>query len=331
MPNPTARDLQVVDPLLTNVSIAYMQGDDQYIADKVFPVVPVDVQGGKYPIYDKGSWLRSEARVRAPGTESAGGGWAVSSASFFCDIIAVHKDLDDPTKAVARSRASGTFNLEQDATRYVTQQCLLKRDKQWAAAYFTAGVWTTQLQGVAGAPGANQFQQWNVGGSTPIMDVKTQIIRFARTTGFRPNKFVIGPDVWLQLSEHAGVTARMGVNQSRVVDLTFLDQLLGLPAGATQVAWAIENTAAEGAADNIGFIFGKHALLAYAAPNPGLMTPSAGYTFEWTAYPGVGSRSVRIKNFRLEQIESDRIEGEYAVDPRIVAQDLGMFFKDAVA
>ena len=65
---------------------------------------------------------------------------------------------------------------------------------------------------------------------------------------------------------------------------------------------AIHNTAKEGATASHSFIGGKHALLCYAAPSPGLMTPSAGYTFSWTGYVGASDNGVRIKRFRMEEL-----------------------------
>ena len=45
MPSPTPRDVHV-DAALTNISIAYKQSDDAFVAEKVFPVVPVGKQSG---------------------------------------------------------------------------------------------------------------------------------------------------------------------------------------------------------------------------------------------------------------------------------------------
>jgi hypothetical protein len=38
-----------------------------------------------------------------------------------------------------------------------------------------------------------------------------------------------------------------------------------------------------------------------------------------------------MKRFRMEQLASDRIEIEMAIDEKIVAPDLGMFINNAVA
>jgi hypothetical protein len=94
---------------------------------------------------------------------------------------------------------------------------------------------------------------------------------------------------------------------------------------------AIENTAAEGAANVHAFIGGKHALLLYAPASPGLMTPSAGYTFTWQGLLGGGVLGSRISRFRMEHLKSDRLEIEQAFAQKKVAADLGYFFSGAVA
>ena len=54
-------------------------GSVQGAAADAFPVVPVQKQGDLYWKYDKGDWFRGQAELRAPATESAGGGWEVLS------------------------------------------------------------------------------------------------------------------------------------------------------------------------------------------------------------------------------------------------------------
>ena len=80
MPLPTASDVHV-NAALSNISIAYMQEASGFVADKVFPIVPVQRQGDRYFVYNRGDLLRSEAQLRAPGTESAGGGFRLDNTS----------------------------------------------------------------------------------------------------------------------------------------------------------------------------------------------------------------------------------------------------------
>ncbi len=111
-----------------------------------------------------------------------------------------------------------------------------------------------------------------------------------------------------------------------------IDQLL--------VMDAVKNTGAESSSEGAGainagesnaFIGGKAALLVYAAPSPSLMTPSGGYSFSWTGFMGAGALGQRIKRFRMEHLESDRIEIQMAYTQKIIAPEAGTFFTSIIA
>jgi hypothetical protein len=67
------------------------------------------------------------------------------------------------------------------------------------------------------------------------------------------------------------------------------------------------------------------ALLCYTPSAPSLMTPAAGYIFTWNGYLAGNSFGVRMKNFRMEHIASDRIEGEMTYDMRVISPEMGVF------
>ena len=327
MPLPTSGDVHVNRPL-TNISIAYIQAADQFIATKVFPNVPVSKQSDRYFVYEKQDWFRDEAKVRAPGTESAGGGWRIDNTpTYFAPVIAVHKDVDDQIRA----NADAPINMDRDATTWVTQQLLLKRERIWAGSYFQPGVWDTDLAGVAAAPGAGQFLQWDQANSTPIEDITGAAVAVAEKTGFRPNTLVLSPFVFNAVRNHPDVLDRIKYTQRGVVTTDILAGLFDVER--VLVPWGVVNLANEGVVGDADFefVFGKNALLTYANPTPSILQPSGGYIFSWTGFLGAGANGNRIKQFRIEQIASDRIEGEMAFDAKLVSADLGVFFEDAVA
>lgn len=324
--NPTRGDVHVNRPL-TNISIAFIQNADNFIADKVFPNIPVPKQSDRYFVYERADWFRDDAEKRAPGTESAGGGFRIDNTpSYFADVWALHKDVDDQIRA----NADEPINMDRDATEYVTQQLMLRREKQWATDYFTTGIWGTQKQGVAAAPGAGQFLQWNDANSTPVEDITTMVIDIAKLTGFRPNTLVLSPYVFNTLKNHADILDRIKYTQRGTVTTDILASLFEVDR--VLVAMATSNKATEGAAANFDFVISDKAmLLCYSNPTPSILTPSAGYTFSWTGYLGAGTAGNRIKRFRMEELSSDRIEGEMAFDLKLIAADLGAFFYDAIA
>jgi len=330
--NPTQSDLHVNVPL-TNISIAWMQSSDAYIADKVFPSVPVQKQSDLYWKYNKAEWRQTVVEQRAPSTESPGSGWSVDTDNYFAHVYAVHKDIDDQLRA----NADSNFSLDRDATNFVTNQLLLRRDIDWVNRYFKAGVWGTDKVGVAASPTGTQFLQWDNAGSTPIEDVTSQIIEFRELTGFAPNMLVIGPYVLQALRNHPELLDRIKYTERGIVTEDLIASLLGvekiLVSYATQAVGATYQDPKQTEANaTYSFIAnGKSALLAYAPKGPSLMQPSAGYTFTWNGYLGGNNKGVRIKNFRMEHIASDRIEGEMTYDMKVVAKDLGVFWSAAVA
>lgn len=326
MPNPTRAQVHI-DRALTNMSVAYIQSASAFIADKVFPIVQVQKQSDRYFVYDKGDWYRDEAVERAPATESAGGGYDIDNTpSYFARKYGYHKDITEEDRA----NSDAPLNPDQDAMEFITQKLLIKRERIWAANYFTTGVWTDKT-GVASAPAANQFLQWNDANSTPILDIKEQKTAVLGGTGFEPNVLVLGAEVYDQLCEHPDIVDKIKYSQKGVVTPDLLAGILDIPK--ILVAKAVVNTAARGATDAVGFIHGKGALLVYAAPRPAIKMPSAGYSFAWTGLLGAGAFGNRISRIEMPWLGegTERIEGEMAFDMKVVAADLGVYFATAVA
>lgn len=325
MPQPTISDVHI-DAILTNISVAYMQRAENMIADKVFPVVPVDKKSNKYFTYDKNDWFRDEAQRRAPGTESAGGGYNLSTDTYSADVWAFHKDVDDQTLA----NADTPLNPLREAAEFVTSRLLLRREVQFISDFMTTGVWANEETGVASGAGANQFIQWNdYSNSDPIEDIEAAKETILSTTGYEGNTLVLGYQVFRQLKNHPDIVDRYKYTTSSVITEDMMARLFGVDR--LLVAKSVRATNAEGLTGAYSFNFGKAANLLHVAPNPGLMTPSAGYIFAWTGVSGGLGSTIGTSQFRMESLKAARIEAEVAFDNKVVAQDLGYFFASAVA
>jgi hypothetical protein len=326
---PTPGDVHVNVPL-TNISIAFMQSQQNFVASRIFPNVPVDKQSDRYYTYDRGEFNRDEAKERAPSTESEGGGYTVDNTpTYFARVYAFHKDIDDQMRA----NADAVINPDRDATQYVTMKALIRREKIFVTNFFAGGLWSFDYDGVAAAPGANQVLQWNDANSNPIEDVRFAKTAILESTGFEPNKLVLGRKVYDKLVDHPDIIDRIKYGQTAGDAAMANRQTLAklFEVDTIEVMNAIENTAVEGRAAVHSFIGGKKALLCYAAPTPGLMQPSAGYTFSWTGYMGAGAEGNRIRTFRMENLKSDRVEIEFAFDQKLISADLGFFWDSIVA
>lgn len=328
MPIPSAVHL---DSLLTNLSVAWMNEESAYIAGRVFPNVSVSKQSDKYRVFNKNDWFRDEARVRADTTEAAQVDYTLSTDSYYADVYAVKQLIGDQTYA----NFDQPGNLLQDTTRFLTHKLLLQRDVQFASDFLKTGVWGLDLTGVAAAPSTNQFIQWNdYTNSNPIVDVEVGKTAVAATTGIEANTLVLGRDVLAVLRNHpdiidrinyTGNGGRTGADEAILAGVFGVDRVL--------IARAIKATNAEGATAAYAKIsVAKQAFLCYSAPNAGLMTASAGYTFSWNQIPGgAPGQPVAIKRYRDEAKAADVVEAQSAYDNKVVAPELGVFFNSVIA
>ena len=328
---PPTRQMVHVDRPLTNVSVAYIQKAEMFVADKVFPVVSVQKQSDRYFVYLKEDWFRDEAVERAPATESAGGGYEIDNTpTYFCRKYAYHKDVTEED----RTNQDIPLNVDIDAAQFVSQKMLLRRETRWATSFFTDGVWGTDLLGVDAGPAAGEFLRWDQNGSTPIQDISTAKMAIASVTGYIPNKLVLGANVYEALRNHDEILGRIVFTQRGIVTTDILAALFDVEE--IVVGWAVRNIANKIPGDptneDTDFLLGNHALLAYAPARPGLKQPTAGYTFAWTGLLGAGAYGNRIVRIQMPQlgIGTERIEGEMAFDLRVVAAELGYFFQGAV-
>lgn len=316
MPQPTMSDVHV-DRALTDLSVRFTQSADMFVADRVFPRVPVQHRSDVYYVYDRSYWFKTDAQVRAPATESAGSGYEFTTDSYLTTEYAIHKDIDDMTRA----NADSPLTLDRDATEFVTQHILQKKEQDWVSTFFTSGVWGTDVTPT------NTWDDYVSG--DPIGDLRTGIISMAKATALKPNTLVMGPEVWDKLQDHPDFLDRIKYTQKGIVGTDLLAEMLGI--SRVLIAWSVKNSAAEGETASYSFNFGKNALLAHVPSSAGLNTPAAGYTFTWTGYPGSGSNGMRVSRFRMEAIRSDRIEAECSYDQKVVSSELGYFFNAAVA
>lgn len=316
MSQPTINDVHL-DAILTNISVAYIQNTENFVASKVFPDVPVQKQTDKYYTYTKADWFRDEAVLRADSTESEGSGYGISTAAYSCDVYAFHKDIGDKV----RKNADAGIDLDRDATEFVTQRLLLRKEIQWVTEFFTTSVWGTDLTPT------NLWSDFSA--SDPIEDIETGKETILKNTGFAPNTLVLGYQAWRKLKNHPDFIDRVKYTSAANMTPDIIARMLEVDR--VIISKGIKNTANEGATAAYGFTHGKHALLCYVAPSPGLLTPSAGYTFSWSGVSaGMGS-NVGISRMEMPLKKAVRVEGEIAWDNKVVGSDLGYFFNGAVA
>ena len=315
MPNPTSFDVHV-DAILTNMSVAYMQEAYAFVASRAFPQVQVQKQSDRYFVYDQADFFRDQVQRRADGTQSAGTGYSLSTAAYSAEVYALHKDIGDQTRA----NADDPLDMDMDATRFLTQQMLIRQEVEWASAAFTTGVWGSDV-----VPGV----LWDAANSTPIANIETGKNAVLTATGYVPNTVIMSYKVFSALMDNADIVDRIKYTSTESVSEDLLARLFNVDR--VLIMAGTYNTAANGATASYSQIGDKDVLLCYVPQNPGLMQPSAGYTMVWNGVSSGMGTSSAISRFRLEAEKADRIEIEAAWDTKIVSSALGYFLSNVTS
>lgn len=316
--NPTAGDVHVNRPL-TNFSQKYLQDQSRFIATRAMPNMPVSKQSDLYYVFSRADFFRDEAEERADGTESAGGSFTLSTDPYFARVYAFHKDVTDRQRA----NQDELVRLDESAAQYVTQKLLIKREQDFLDAYFGTGIWTAT--GSDAAVGT----AWDADNSTPIEDVRDALSTVHGATGYRPNKMIITREGLDALLDNDEILTRILGGATNSVPAMVQRQLLAqlFEMDEIHVIEAVKNSAAKGAAESTAFMGTAGQALVYYAPNSvGIEEPTAGSTFSWTGFMGATGNGMRIKRFRKESVEADRVEGQMSYDHKVVASELGFLF-----
>jgi hypothetical protein len=164
---------------------------------------------------------------------------------------------------------------------------------------------------------------------TPYLEIDAQIVEVLKKTGRKPNKLVCGIEVRNALKEHPLVVDRIKYTSSKVADDAEIARLLGLDEILT--SYAVRDAASEGKAANTGFVVpSKSALLLFTPSEASIETPSAGYTFSWSGLNGERRAGMKMRKFRRDENDADRIVADMAFDHKITGSDLGVFFHNIV-
>jgi len=339
VPEPTSRQGGRPDNYLTNVALRYgIAMGNVYIADKVFPVAPVNQSAAKYKVFPRSYFMRDEVAVRPLGGTPRVVGYRLSEESYFAEEEALRAKID----VRERVDAGGTpgHDIERAKTELLMSQHLIHRDRRWASEFFKTGVWGTDLTGVAsGTPTSSQFLRWDNDNSNPIKEISTRAFGVGQKVGgaYRPRTLVLGVDVFIALQSHPLILDRMADSEARVIDNQVLANFFGVdrvlvPQGVVNTGPEKESVAATEAAAVYQYIVDtKDALLVYSAPRPSTEMPSGGYVFAWTGLLGTMAFDPTAAVTRgRDDSYSDWIDVRVAYDMKVTAPELGVFFDNAV-
>ena len=318
-----------VDQPRTNLTLAYAQSQENFIADKVFPTVGVSKQSDKYYIYDRANMNRTgDVEKLAPRTEVNRIGMTLSTSSYFADVYGLGMDFDEQTLA----NEDAMLDIRSAGAETLAMRLMIHREEQFASNFFVASQWGTDNT----LSGNDQWSDYT--NSDPI-----DAVTLARRTvqlgsgGFKPNTMVVGKEVRDKLINHPDVLARLNggatVTNTALVTDAKLAEIFEVEN--FYVMEAVKNSSVEGVAESNAFIGGKNALLCYTPSNAGLMSPAAGLTFAWNNLEGVNNLGITVESFSDDALKrqqiAEMIQVKMSYDMKVVGADLGYLFINAVA
>lgn len=329
MTQPTQYQVLDADRVLTNLSIANMSDMSGFVAGRVFPTVPVNLQASKFKTYKSGDFDRTEMRITADGSPAPLTGFGYGEDNYFCDTYKLGAVVGNATIA----NASSPLQPLQETTMLLTRQAMIFREEKFYDTYIKQGVWATDAQGVASGATGNQFVQFSdYTNSDPIAVMADRMVQFSLlNAGTKANKLLITRDVFNVLKNHPSIIERIiyiAGSEPAIINERHLSALFEVEV---MVLDAVRNTALEGVDASYAFFKENAMLLLYAAPTAGLMTDSAGFIFSWTAFSGYGGSVIKREDRRLEQGGGKYLEIEQAWDMKLRNANMGMFFYDVIA
>lgn len=302
-----------VDPMLTNVAIAYK--NDAYIAEQLLPTLPVARQTGKHFIYDRGRF-RNVPNKRGTGAPSNEVTLTLTTGTpFFCEDHALKQFVPDEDV----ENAITPTDPYQDATENVSELHLVSREIE-TATLLTSTANLTQNTTLSGTSQWSDFSN-----SDPIKDIRTGKQTVHSAIHQNPNTLIMGRQVWDKLIDHPAFLERVKYSQLGVMTADLMARIFEVDR--ILVGAAGKNTATEGQTDSMSYIWGKDAVLAYIAPRIQPKMITLGLTYQW--------QQMEVKRLRGTD-EEDR-EGTYIrvggfyYNEKIVAASAGYLIKTAVA
>lgn len=324
------------DSALSNLSIGYRH--PMFIADQIFPVVPVTKMSDYFFKFLKANWFTIDAKAVGPGSTKPRSGYKVTSDNYSC----VKYAIEHPVPIELINNADNPITPMKTGVSWATRQLLLLKEKKISDLVMTGANWTTTEDAaglwVATADGS---------GNTFLADVYKAMEAIRLLIGVNPNTLVMDNATWLNIVQEYSVKQLIAggatTGNPAIVTKNLVAQIFGLER--ILVGGAIYNDAEETVAgEEFNAVnmwetnAGKgSAWLGYVTGAPAVEEPSAGYIFNWNGDAGNQSSLVKSDAYREVRRWWDNKTDSWIVDAReffdekVTLADAGYHFSDTIA
>jgi hypothetical protein len=309
-----------VDAPLSNMSVAYMQDQTEYIADKWFPIIPVSQISGVYFKYAAKTFFENPTKSWTPGTLMESGSMDMDTrGTFSCSFRA----YEFPMPAHMAAAADSVVQLERAVVEKVARALLIDREAQIAGDFFAGSKgWNDHVGGSTG------YTQWNNPTTSDVLgNISTLKLEVKSQSGMTPNTMVVNEQVYETIRLHPDIREVYKYTQPAIMTEDLIARAMGL--NSIKVAKAVGVSIAQNGAETYGYLFGKHAWVGYVAPNPGIMTPTAGAIFSYTGM--TNGFNIAMERVPDRRTHADYFQGYSCYDDKLIAGKLGSIITGVIA
>lgn len=315
---------------LTNFSLGYHPSEDGFIAEQIWPVVPVKFESDLYYKWDIPSAFRAEL-ADGSGTLVADGAPApVEDYGFTVDsyLAQGYKRAVTITDRQMRN-ADSVLNLQYAKTRRAQSKIMLDQEIR------VANILTTTTNYASGntttLSGTNQWNNASFASQTgnvqsvikKVIDDACEAIRLA--SGQKPNTIVIPEAVRRVMSRDVGLMDEIKYTTGGLLKADNGD-IIGSSLFGLKVLnpWTPYTTVIEGEPlTTLTDIWGKNVIVAYVAPTPGIDAPGFGYIFR--------SQPWQVRSWREERNQTTFYEAGIVQAEKSTSNILGYLIHNVIA
>ena len=319
---------------LTNMSMAYFQGMDKYVAKEIFPMLPVPLSTASYYKFSKADLARDNVGRKPQFGKVDPAQMGITDDSYRCYVDQVIVGLDQiGTLDFTRSKAPGVADPRRAKARFIAEQMNIHLDILFAQSFFQPGVWGNEWTGAAAHSGANkEFIKFNDDNGDPVKLFDELCTNIEQEGRRRPNKLALGVNAYNALKNHPAILERVKFGGSSAnpatVNQNVLAQLFGLEKVA--VLASTYNAAGLGEKENMQFICNSNdALLCYTTNTPAIDEATAGYIFTWDML-GDGNFMPTLQYDGEGGTHAEFMEGLIATDMKKTADDLAVYLHGCI-
>jgi len=252
-----------VNPVLSQYAQHLRPG--KYIADVLFPQLPIIGEKGQIPIWDQTNLEVPTDAKRAIGAVSSQGFTPEPSYVDYQTVTYARHDYMTQREAnIADAQGMGSEMIKRAKVAKLVDQILLVRERDLASKLNTSANYESGFSTSLGTT-------WAAAGGTPISDIETAIKKLL-SVGISPNVIAMDHEVWVTLQRH-----------SEMVDLTKQVKRGMIDASDFYAIFGLNVVVAKGVYKSNSTTFARtwedSAIVCYVDGFGGDITPDMGVTF----------------------------------------------------